>query len=108
MDEIKQLLTTAIQEKRCVKAVYQGYTRYLCPHGLGYKGAKVNLMAYQYAGDTSKGPVKQGSGHAENWRCMDISQLQSVEIIEGAEWHTSDNHSRPSTCIDQFIAQVSH
>lgn len=101
------LIQQAIKNKQPLRATYDGYNRVLCPHSLGYKGGQLNLIAYQSVGDSSKGPVPTGSGHAQNWRCLHVDRLQNVSLISGP-WATSDNHSRMSSCVDQFIAQVEY
>lgn len=96
-------LKTAISKKQNVRFTYQGHERLCSPHALGYKGSRVNVLAYQYGGMTSKGPVVGDS--ASNWRCLHLEEVQGVETIEG-EWHSFENHSRPSSCIDTMIAEV--
>lgn len=113
MDELTKLLINAIKTKTPIRASYQGHERYLCIHGLGYKNRRdgsrsLQAIAYQYDGRTSNGPVKIGSGHKENWRCMEVAILDEVISLESEEWHTVDAHSSPNTCIDEYIAEVQY
>ncbi len=63
------------------------------------------MVVYQFGGMTSKGPVTGDS--AGNWRCMDVSQIVNLEVI-GGEWHSFENHSTPSKCIDTMLAEVAY
>lgn len=100
------LIRNAIRAKQPIEATYDGYYRVLCPHVIGYKNGTVNLLAYQSGGDSSRGAVPTGSGHAGNWRCMRVDALQGVTLSSGA-WATADNHSQRSSCVDQILEQVS-
>lgn len=99
----KQQIISAISERKNISFTYDGHNRECSPHAIGLKAGKVNVLVYQFAGYTSKGPVV-GDGPS-NWRCLDGSKITELEIVDG-EWHTFSNHSQPSTCIDTMIAQV--
>ena len=95
------LIVTAIQQKLIVTAMYQGLTRIMCPHVIGYKGGtKLNALFFQFAGESKSGLPPSGQ-----WRCVHISELSNVSIGPG-EWHTGPLHTRPQTCVDQIIAEV--
>lgn len=100
-----QALSRAIQARQNVSFVYDGYYRECSPHALGYKGEKVNVLVYQFAGSTSSGPI--GDSGPNNWKCMDVAKIVGIESIDG-EWHTFENHTRPSTCIDHYLEQVDY
>lgn len=113
MNDTSDLIVKSVTIKKPIKASYQGHTRYLCVHGIGYKTRRdgdqvLQIIAYQYDGETSKGQVKYGSNHKENWRCMTVSYLEAVNILEDEEWYTSENHSTSSKCIDKYISQVDY
>lgn len=95
----------AILDKNQVIAHYGGHYREMCPHAIGTKNGKEQALFYQFAGDTSKGPVTGDS--KDNWRCMPISGLSNVSIKSGS-WHTADNHSQATTCIDEIDVQVDY
>lgn len=100
-----QTLALAIHSKRNVSFTYDGHYRECSPHALGHKGGKVNMLVFQFSGATSSGPItSDGPG---NWKCMDVAKIQGLELIEG-DWHTWENHSQPSTCIDTMIAEVAY
>jgi len=93
----------AITKKQQVVATYNGYVREMCPHVIGYKGGREQALFYQFAGESSSGPIIPGS--EKNWRCIPIAGLESVSVRDGA-WHTSENHTRRQTCVDQVDVEV--
>lgn len=98
-----QIIRNAIANKQQVIAIYDNYHREMCPHAIGHKNGVEQALFYQFAGDTSKGPIVEQSRN--NWRCITISKLQNVFVRDG-EWHTYENHSRPNTCIDVIDLEV--
>lgn len=101
----KQQIISAISEQKNVSFTYDGHFRECSPHAIGFKAGRINVLVYQFGGHTSKGPVLADS--RSNWRCLDGSKIIDLEIING-EWHSFENHSRPSTCIDTLIAEVTY
>jgi hypothetical protein len=110
LQENETLLRAAIEERRPVMAVYQGYRRWLCPHLLGYKGNRLHLLAYQYSGESASGaiatPPDPEYGPPENWRCLDVARIENLAVLEAGEWYTSARHTRRQTCIYHVIAGV--
>jgi hypothetical protein len=51
---------------------------------------------YQYGGESQSGLKPAGS--PDNWRCIALDKLASVELLNGP-WRTAPNHSRPASCI---------
>jgi hypothetical protein len=97
VEDIYQLLRTAVVNKRPIRAAYHGCDRWFCPHRLGrnHQG-QLRVLGYQYAGQSGRG--LQTIGSPANWRCMAVEKLSRVELLEGA-WQTAPNHSRPQTCV---------
>lgn len=98
-----EILVAAIRQQQNVSFSYQAHYRECSPHAIGHKKGKVNVLVYQFSGSTSKGPIV-GDG-PNNWRCMDVNLIDNIRVIEGA-WHTFENHTRPSNCIDDMIEEV--
>ena len=97
VEDIYQLLRTAVINKRPVRGVYEGRDRWLCPHRLGWNPeGRLRALCYQYSGQSDSG--LQAAGSPENWRCIVLEKLSRVELLEGA-WYTAPNHSRPQTCV---------
>lgn len=98
-----QILESAIRKLSPVRCVYSGHVREMCPHVLGHKNGKLNVLSYQYGGSSSSGLVISQS--YDNWRCMDIDKIEGLELIDG-EWQSFSPHSQPQTCVDEVIAKV--
>src|ERR1700732_4318284 len=97
VDDIHQLVRTAVMGKRPIRAIYDRRARRFCPHRLGWnREGEVRVLCYQYAGASSSGLEAPGS--PANWRCITLEKLSRVELIDD-EWHTAPNRSRPETCI---------
>ncbi len=101
-----QMVRQAILSKKIVTAMYQGHRRVMCPHALGWKHGKEHGLFYQFGGTSKSGLGPDGS--PDNWRCIDIGELTSVQVSDGA-WHTStSSHSKRQTCVDRVDAEVTH
>jgi hypothetical protein len=97
--EIRQ----AVLQRKIVIAKYKEHVRHMCPHVLGWKNGKEHGLFYQFAGTSSSKSIVPGS--QANWRCLDIEELEEVQILDG-EWHTASNHSRTQTCVDEIDVEV--
>ena len=95
------LIRQAILDRCSLTATYDGSLRHFCPHTIGSdtKGES-NVMAFQYAGGSSKGLPSGG-----DWRCFRVNGLYGVRRNEDG-WHTGDDHSRPSNCIARIDVEV--
>ena len=56
----------------------------------------MRVLCYQYGGESVSGLKPAGS--PDNWRCIALDKLGSVELLDG-RWRTAPNHSRPASCI---------
>jgi len=99
VEDIYQLLWTAVVNKRPIHGVYSDRDRWFCPHRLGrnHRG-QLRVLCYQYAGQSDSG--LQAAGSPANWRCIAVEKLSRVELLEGL-WHTAPNHSGPQTCVTE-------
>ncbi len=97
------VLRDAIVNKLQIVATYHGFAREMCPHALGMKNGRQQVLCYQFGGGSSSGVIVPGS--PKNWRCMEVAALTAVVSRAGA-WHSGDNHSRPQTCIDTIDVEV--
>lgn len=103
MDGTYAIIREAILSKQQIVANYHGYAREMCPHVLGTKGRREQVLFYQFAGHSRSGLSPDGSPN--NWRCMFVDELSEVEARDG-EWHSAPNHSRPQTCVDEIDVEV--
>jgi hypothetical protein len=102
MSDTLDLFVQAIDGKKHVICHYQGYVRELCVHVVGWKNGAEQALAFQFAGESSKGLPPGGA-----WRCMKLSDVSDVHLRDG-DWHTGTGHSQAQTCVDQKIAEVDY
>jgi hypothetical protein len=97
VEEIYQLVWTAVANKQPIEAAYQGCLRLFCPHRLGRnREGQLRVLCYQYGGESRSG--LQPPGSPANWRCVVMEKLSRVKLVKGA-WRTAPNHSRPASCV---------
>ena len=93
----------AIRNKQNISATYKGYYREMSPHVLGHKKGRAHALLYQFGGDSKSGLAPVGS--PANWRCVFVEELEDVKV-QGGDFQTAPNHSRPQTCVDQIDIEV--
>jgi hypothetical protein len=97
LEEMYQLIWTAVATKQPIGAIYKDLPRLFCPHRLGRNRlGEPRVLCYQYGGESESGLRPIGS--PENWRCVVFEKLRRVKLLNGS-WKTAPNHSRPATCI---------
>ena len=96
------ILRQAIQNKLQVTCTYRGYPRELCPHVVGTKDGRRQVLAYQFAGQSSSGLPPGGE-----WRCMVVDEVENAQAREGP-WHTGHSHTQPQTCVDHIDIEVAY
>jgi hypothetical protein len=95
MPGIYSLLYQAIEEKKQVIAMYDGYLREMCPHVLGSKDGVRHVLLFQFAGDSNEGLPPGGQ-----WICMDPDGLSDVSLREGS-WFTGPRKiGKAEPCVD--------
>jgi hypothetical protein len=97
VEEIYQVLWTAVANKQPIEANYQDRFRLFCPHRLGRnRESQLRVLCYQYGGESRSGlnPLDLSA----IWRCVALEKLSRVKLVEG-DWHTAANHSRPASCV---------
>jgi predicted DNA-binding transcriptional regulator YafY len=93
------LLHRAILERKQVVFGYQGYPREVCPIILGQKGSRERVLAYQFAGSGSRGPVRG------EWKCFDLAEMKDATARSG-RWRSGDTHRAPQSCVDDVFIDV--
>jgi hypothetical protein len=97
LEEVNRRLRLSIRQRKPLAAMYDGCSRRLCPHRLGWnKDEQRRVFCYQYGGDSVSGLEEPGA--ESNWRCLAVEKLSDVDLTSDP-WHTAPNHSRPQTCI---------
>ena len=96
--EVYELLLRAAMNRQSITAVYDDLPRLLCPHVLGRKGGRLQVLFYQFGGSSRRGL------QANPWRCLAVDKLSQV-ACDGDHWHTEPRSGRP-TCIDEIDFDV--
>ena len=100
-------LIHSLKNKIPVGVDYSGGERVICVHAIGTKGERTNVLAYQVAGYSSSRPIGP-VGDPGNWRCMHFNEMRVLGLRPDIEWGTADNHTQPSTCIDDIEYEVAY
>jgi hypothetical protein len=93
------LLHEALESRQAVRATYQGRTRVLCPHAIGWKNGRTKVLALQTA------VVGAESSHPVGWRSMFVDEIEDLAITDD-QWRTSDNYTPNTTGIDTLSAAI--
>ena len=95
------VIRSAMEARQQIICVYQGHTREICFHCIGYgKDGGEQALGFQFAGGSSKGLPPGGQ-----WRCLDIGQLRDVQPRNGP-WYSGENHAKPQTCVKDVHFEV--
>jgi hypothetical protein len=97
IEDIYQLVWSAVASRRPMEASYHKRPRLFCPHRLGRnREGELRALCYQYGGESESGLEPAGS--PANWRCVAVEKLSRVKLLDDA-WRTAPNHSRPASCV---------
>lgn len=97
LDEKIDLLRKAIQSRLQVTGFCNQLPREFCPHILGRKGIKWNVLVWQFDGMSDKGLPPEGA-----WRCFELHDLDQLATREG-DWHRGFSSGRDDQhCVDQI------
>ena len=102
MNSNYDILRDAILHKRQVVCDYGGHRREICPHVMGMKNGKTQVLSYQFGGTSRSGLPAGGE-----WRCMEVNRIGNPRTRDG-KWHTGNRHTQPQTCIDLIDVEVAH
>lgn len=106
MNTIYDQIKFAIENKKQVSCFYKWLYRECCPHALWLKNWKHNCIMYQFWWDSSKWKIILWIN--DNWRCMELENISNLKIVDWWDWYTKDNHSHPSSCIDNIEVEVNY
>src|SRR5689334_14489532 len=96
------LIRQAIIDGKQVTCSYDGLYRECCPHAIGTKGERENVLMFQFAGESSKKLPPSGQ-----WKCMHVDLIEAASVQDGP-WHTDDvcQYSRTTSCLDLIDCDV--
>ena len=96
VEDIYQILRTAVVNKRPIRGFYDGRDRWFCPHRLGRnQQGQFRALCLQYAGQSDRSCRRT----AANWRGIAVEKRSRVKLLDDV-WHTAPNHSRPQPCAE--------
>ena len=87
------LFLDAMRQRSQIVCTYQGHIREICPILLGRTGLEEKALVYQFAGNTSTGPLGQ-----PEWKCFRLGDVRDVALREGP-WHAGTEHSAAQHCM---------
>lgn len=79
---VADTIIQAINEKRRVSVIREGYERLICPYRIGWsKEDNHNVLHYQIGGYSQSGLKEPGS--SANWRCHHLDSFSDATIVDG-------------------------
>ena len=88
------LFRKAILGEKQVTCVYQDKYREVCPLIIGHSNGEEKVLAFQFAGDTSKGTLPPGGA----WKCMFVAQVRDARLRDGP-WREGTSHRQAQACV---------
>jgi hypothetical protein len=88
------LFRKAILDEKQVACTYDGHARELCPHIIGHSDGQEKVLAFQFAGETSKGKLPPGGA----WKCMFLAQVREARLRDGP-WREGKSHKQTQACV---------
>jgi hypothetical protein len=93
-------IRAAMCARQQITCIYAGRYRELCPHVLGHTGGEEKLLAFQFAGGSSR-PLPP----AGEWRCLSVARIGDL-AVRGGPWHTGASHRRQQSCVQDVDLDV--
>ena len=91
---MEQLIQQAITEKRMVEFDCDGYHRVGEPYVYGTLEGNLQLLIYQTAGESSRGPAS-----LPGWRRVSLYRIRDFKVLDG---HFAGDHPPPQHELDEF------
>jgi predicted DNA-binding transcriptional regulator YafY len=94
------MICDAIQNKRMLSFVYEGYNRVIEPHthGVDKKGHQA-LRAYQVTGGSE-------SGEYVGWKMFHVSEIKNIRVLENQFFGPRDGYKRGDKAFDRIQCQL--
>jgi hypothetical protein len=105
-EDVYRIVRRAVESRRPISAIYHNRYRLFCPHRLGRnKEGQLRALCYQFGGESES--CLRPVGSPDNWRCVALDKLSSVELLDGAR-RTAPNHSRPASRVVDADVDAEH
>jgi hypothetical protein len=102
MSESYQTLRNALIARKSCVAQYDGYTRYICPHVIGWKDGAEQALCWQYAGQSSRPLPPEGQ-----WKCLTVSKISGLSVIdEPFHYGQAGKTGKPTSCVGQVDQEI--
>jgi hypothetical protein len=95
-----RLFREAILNEKQVVCTYESYRRELCPLIVGYRNGEERVLAFQFAGQSSK-PLPRGG----DWKCFALAKVRGAKLRDGP-WFEGGEHRAEQTCIDEVDLDI--
>lgn len=89
-----ELIAQAMAERKQVLCMYDGFPREVCPIILGHKNGQEKMLAFQFAGASSKNLPPGG-----DWKCLELAKMSDVTLRAG-RWYSGSSHTEAQHCVD--------
>jgi predicted DNA-binding transcriptional regulator YafY len=96
---IFKLFHRAILQRQQITMRYKGKPREICPHILGYRDGKEVVLAYQFAGESTR------PDSVPDWRCFYLAEVVAPATRDGP-WHGGASHRQRQQCVDVVYIDV--
>lgn len=84
-------LRAALRQRHAVELRYHGRRRIICPHALGWRNRRAQVLGYQVGGETSTGTLDPAP--RKRWRCRFVDEIERVTTDHAAAGLTPDNYN---------------
>ena len=99
--ETFELICCAILGRKQLACRYDGIHREVNPHIVGHLNGNEMVQVYQFAGDTSKGPIRPPGGY----KCWSVSKIESPALRDGP-FHGDEKHKQLQQCVKDIYLHV--
>jgi hypothetical protein len=99
--EVFVLICRAILERKQLVGRYDGLYREVNPHIVGHSAGNERVQVYQFAGETSEGPIKPGG----DYKCWSVSKIEAPELRDGP-FHGDEKHKCRQQCLKDIFLHV--
>jgi hypothetical protein len=96
-----RLFRQAILEEKQIVCTYESRHREMCPHIIGHTNGEEKVLAFQFAGDTSKGQLPPGG----QWKCLTLAKVQDIRLRAG-RWYAGGSHSKTQVCVREIDLDI--
>lgn len=90
-----RLLAHALENHVALACSYNGHARVICPIILGHRNGEEVVLAFQVAGRTSGGPLRE-----PEWKCLRIARMRDFALSDHG-WSFGRAHGQAQHCVAQ-------